>query len=121
MEENEPMRSDLEIQHCYVLKSEHVKIMTQASVFLPGQHSTAVEIRRGMIFTSIDGKEAGKVAGVVVSPDSGQVQYLILSHLPKEAIYQCIPVSWIDCMQGEVISLNARLETILALPVWHTS
>lgn len=115
------MRSDLETQHCYGLKSDDVKIMAQASFFLPGEPSIAVEVRRGMIFTSIEGKEAGKVAGVVVSPDSGQVQYLILSHLPREAIYRCIPVGWIEGMQGEVISLNVRLEDILALPDWHAS
>lgn len=115
------MRSDLETQHCYGLKSEDVKIMAQASVFLPGKHSIAVEVWRGMIFTSIEGKEAGKVAGAVVSPDSQQVQYLILSHLPREAIYRCIPVGWIEGMQGEVISLNVRLEDILALPDWHAS
>jgi len=115
------MRSDLETQHCYSLQSDHLKIMAQASVFLHGEHSIAVEVRRGMIFTSIEGKEAGKVAGVVVSPDSRQVQYLILSHLPREAIYRCIPISWIEDMQGQVISLNVRLEDILALPDWHAS
>jgi hypothetical protein len=121
MGENENMRSDLISQHCYGLKSGDVKIMAQASFFLPGEHSFAVEVRRGMVFTSIEGKEAGKVAGVVVSPDSRQVQYLILSHLPREAIYRCIPVYWIEGMQGEVISLNVRLEDILALPDWHAS
>jgi hypothetical protein len=114
------MRSDLETQHCYGLKSDDVKIMAQASVFLPGEQSSTVEVRRGMIFTSIEGKEAGKVAGVVVSL-SRLVQYLILSHLPREAIYRCIPVSWIEGMQGEVISLNVCLEDILALPDWHAS
>ena len=88
---------------------------------MPGEPSSAVEVRRGMILISIEGKEAGKVAGVVVSSEDGQAQYLILSHLPREAIYQCIPVGWIERIQGDVISLNMRLEIILALPDWHAS
>ena len=121
MGENEQQCSGLETQHCYELRSDHVKVMTHATVFSPGKPSSVIEIRRGMTITSFEGKEAGRVAGVVVSSESQQAQYLILSHLPRKAMYQCIPVSWIERVQGEVISLNVRLETILALPDWHAS
>ena len=114
------MRRDMDIHPCNGLKSDDVKIMAQASVFLQGEPASAVEIRHGMKLTSVDGRDAGRVAGVAVSQDGHQVLCIILSHLPGEAGYQCLPVSWIKHMEGEVIVLNACLEMILTLPGWHS-
>jgi hypothetical protein len=115
------MKSDLERMACNRLKYNDVKIMTQAAVFLRGEPSAAVEIRRGMIVKCKEGREAGKLAGVVVSQETRQVLCLILSHLPDQEGYQSLPVSWIEHVADEVIVLAARIEMILALPDWHST
>lgn len=115
------MNSKLESINCNNLKSHDVKIMTQASVFLTGEPSTAVEVRRGMIVKCKDGREAGRLAGVIVSQDGGQVLCLILSHLPDQAGYQSLPTSWIGRVSEDGISLTACIKTILALPDWHST
>lgn len=114
------MSSDMDIHQCNGLKSGDVKIMAQANVFLGGELAFAVEIHRGMLLTTVDGQDAGRVAGVAVSQDGKQVLCIILGHLPREAGYQSLPISWIKHQEGEVIFLNTCLEVILALPGWHS-
>ena len=113
------MRNDIELQHCNGLKWADVKMMTQAIVILPGKPAASVEIRRGMRITSSEGREAGKVAGIVIRQDSGKAVCLILSHLPEEAGYQSLPVGWIAYVEEETIVLDSPFERILAFPGWH--
>ena len=113
------MSNDIELQRCKRLKWTDVKIMAQASVILPGEPATSVEIRRGMRITSSEGREAGMVAGIAIRQDSGKAVCLILSHLPEDPGYQSIPVSWIGYIKGEIIVLDSPFERILAIPGWH--
>ena len=113
------MGKDIELQRCNGLKWEKVKIMAQASVILPGEPAASVEIRRGMRITSSEGREAGKVAGIVIHQDSGKAVCLILSHLPEDPGYQSLPVGWVAHVEGETIVLDSPFERILAIPGWH--
>jgi sporulation protein YlmC with PRC-barrel domain len=113
------MRRALQTQHCNGRKPDNAKIMTTGSVSLQGEPHAFVEVRRGMTVTCSEGREAGKIAAVVVSQDSRQVLCLILGHLPKEEGYQSLPVDWIARVEGDMIVLNVRFEMILALPDWH--
>jgi hypothetical protein len=121
MGDYERMKSDLERMTCNSLKFDDMKIMAQAAVFLRGEPAAAVELRRGMIVKCNEGREAGKLAGVVVSQATRQVLCLILSHLPDKEGYQSLPVSWIECVNEDVITLTARFEMILTLPDWHST
>ncbi len=109
------MKSDPDMKGCNGLKLHDVKIMTQACVFLPGAPSS-VEIRRGMIVQCNEGREAGRLAGVVVSQENLQVLCLILSHLPYKKGYQSLPLNWIERVNEDGIFLTARFVRILALP-----
>lgn len=113
------MSNDTELQHCNGLKWADVNMMAQASISLSGEPATVVEIRRGMTIISSERWEVGKVAGVAIHPDSRKAVCLILSHLPEEASYQSLPITWIACMEGETILLNVSFEQILAAPAWH--
>jgi hypothetical protein len=104
---------------CGELKQEAGKMMAQGIVVLNGQAEAAVEVRRGTVVISAEGREAGKLAAVVVGPDSRQAVCLILGHLPDAEGYQSLPVSWIARVEADGITLNASLEVILALPDWH--
>ena len=115
------MSMDVDIQRCQRLIGDSVNIMAQASIFLPGQPGTAVDIHRGMLVISLDGQEAGRVGGVAVSRDEGQALCLILSHLPEAAGYQSLPVCWIARVAGEIITLNTSLARIESLPDWHAA
>jgi hypothetical protein len=92
--------------------------MTKAAL-LCGKPTAAVELHRGMILTSLDRKQAGKVAGIAISRDNYQVICLIVCHLPKERGYQSLPASWIERVEEEVVFLNVNLEKVRALPAWH--
>lgn len=113
------MSNDMELQHCNRLKWTDVKMMAQASIFLSGEPAPVVDIRRGMIIISSERWEVGKVAGVAIHPDSRKALCLILSHLPEEAGYQSLPITWIACVEGETILMNVSFERILAAPGWH--
>lgn len=115
------MKRTLDLNGCNGSIWIDVKIMTRASVFLPSEPSAAVEIRRGMIVQCKEGREAGRLAGVVVGPDNLQALCLILSHLPDQGGYQALPVSWITGVHEEVIFLRERFEMVLALPDWHSA
>lgn len=115
------MDRDLELKRCNQLKGEGVKIMAQASVYLRGNRTAAIEIRRGMTLVSIEGKEVGKVAGVAVSRDDQQALCLIISHLPQDPGYHSIPVDWVERVEGELIFLHAPVNSILAIPDWHAN
>jgi hypothetical protein len=115
------MHREFDLRLCNGLKWIDVKIMSQAGVSLRGDPSAVAEVRRGMILISAEGRQAGRVAGVVVSQGSRQALCLILSHLPEEAGYQPLPVAWVERVMGEAVILNASIERIRAMPAWHFS
>jgi hypothetical protein len=119
IERAKKMSEEFDIQQCNGLKSNKVKIMTQAAIMCE-QSATAVFIRRGMVLTSFDQKQAGKVAGIALGSGKSQVKCLIIYRLPLESGYQSLPASWVARVQGEVIFLNVNFEKVLALPVWHS-
>lgn len=114
------MRIKQEAPGCGHYNDDDMKIMSEGLVRPQQNAQIPAAVERGMVVLSCTGDDLGRIAAVAIHTITRQAVYLILGHLPHEARYQCLPVSWIDRLEGDAVILNVGKEVVLALPDWHT-
>lgn len=74
-----------------------------------------VEVSRGMAVLTQDGREAGRVAAVVIDSQSWQISHVLLGrpHLTRD--YRLVPVELIKEVNGESIYLLIDSEAVESL------
>lgn len=85
------------------------------------QENGSIEVSRGMAILTQDGWEAGKVAAVVVEDPSQQVTHLLLVRPHLVSDYRLVPVSLIEEVGEEMVSLGISSEAVESLPARRTS
>ena len=95
------------------------KLMVNGFVCPKNGCALTSEVRRGMSIFSIEGREGGKVAAVVLNNAEHSATHLLLSRLPEVNGYWLVPVSWIVQVQAEEVFLRATEPEIQSLPRWH--
>lgn len=85
------------------------------------REATPVEVSRGMVILTQEGWEAGKVAAVVVEASSQQATHLLLVRPHLVSDYRLVPVSLIEEVKEEGVSLGISGEAIEDLPARHAS
>lgn len=115
-----PRDKPIDNQQRCVITGESVKLMALWQCRANGGSGVDATLARGMTVTSSDGQPAGRLAAVVVSGQSGQALCLILSQLPRQEVYQALPIAWIQRVVEDVIFLNVDIGQIRWLPAWHS-
>lgn len=80
-----------------------------------------VEVSRGMVILTQAGWEAGKVAAVVVEDPGQQVTHLLLVRPHLVSDYRLVPVSLIEEVKEEEVSLGISGEAVESLPTRRAS
>lgn len=109
----------MNVQQCSAMKREAVKLMAQFQVVIPGRPGVVASVRRGMTVHCSEGRQVANVAAVAVGLQNEQVFCLILGYLPQKELYQSVPISWIDRVEGESVILNVCFDQIQGLPEWY--
>lgn len=97
---------------------DQAKLMVSGLIRLDRDGDQPVEVRRGMSIWTSDGREAGKVAALVVDHDSEQVSHILLGRLPEVLGYLCVPVDLIKSVEDDAVYLVITSQEIENLFAW---
>lgn len=75
-----------------------------------------VEVNRGMAILTRDGREAGKVAAVVVGSRSREISHVLLGRPCLAPDYRLVPVELVKEVNGEIVYLDIDSEAVGSLP-----
>jgi sporulation protein YlmC with PRC-barrel domain len=95
------------------------KLMVSGYISPKGNCTLKAEVRRGMPVLSIEGKEWGKVAGVVLNNENSQATHLLLSRLPEISGYWLVAVDLIAEIGEKKVTVSVSDDALQSLPRWH--
>lgn len=92
------------------------KLMVSGLVCLQKREGLPAEVKRGMIIRTREGREAGKVAAVIVDNEHQQVTHVVLGRTVQTPDYRLVPVDLIEQVDGETVSLGIFDQVVESLP-----
>lgn len=95
--------------------------MASGLVHLENEDSVPVTITRGMAILSRDGQEVGQVAALFIDSESQVVTHLLMTRLRPSPEYRLVPLSLIEGVNEEAVSLDISHQAIKCLPLRQTS
>jgi hypothetical protein len=109
------MATDDELEH----KNPYRELMVSGLIYPACMPTIAVEIRRGMAILTGEGREAGRVAAVLIDSRDGQVTHILLGRHYDTPEYRLVPVDLVEQVREESVLLRILDELINRLPTWH--
>jgi sporulation protein YlmC with PRC-barrel domain len=94
------------------------KLMVSGWVQLPGCQNCRVEIRRGMLVQTHQGRVVGNVSAVVMDHAGQKVTHLLVDRLPQAPEYRLLPVTRILRVDGEAVYTDLTRATAARLERW---
>ncbi len=88
------------------------KVMVNGRFRSPQPPHQMIEIERGMKIVVADGREAGVVGAVVVTPQSEEISRILLCSVPVTAVYRLIPIDLIAHIDDDTIHLNIQYDDL---------
>jgi hypothetical protein len=76
------------------------------------------EVKRDMIILTSEGREAGRVAAVIVNRQDRQVTQILLSHGAEPPEYRLVPLALIEQVQEEKVLLRIFSQAVDGLVKW---
>lgn len=95
------------------------KLMVRAFVCVDKNCALSTEVRRGMHILSEEGREIGKVAAVILDPETRNATCLLLSRLPEKRGYWMVPLDMIVQIKDETVLTKVAEKILDELPLWH--
>lgn len=96
------------------------KLMVTGSLLFDHPISELVEVARGMVIRSNEGKDVGKVAALVFDSAQRGATHLLLSRLPESGGYWQIPVEAVAAVRDNEVWLSISSQAVDDLPHWHS-
>jgi hypothetical protein len=96
-------------------------LVVSGSIYPDQENNIAVEVRRGMIILTNEGREAGRVAAVIIEGQDQQVTHILLSRLSQSPEYRLVPISIVEQVYEEKVRLHIFNQAVNSLPTWHGS
>lgn len=96
------------------------KLMVSGMIETKNGSTGCVEVKRGMPVLSVEGRNAGRVAAVIVHTPEGRPTHLLLGHLPEERGYWLIELDLVAAVEDEIVRLSISEEAVRALPRWRS-
>jgi hypothetical protein len=93
------------------------KIMVNGRLQLAQPDNSVVELRRGMLVKTCDGREAGLVAAVILEEPGQHISHILLCQLPVISNYRLIPINLIAHVSETAIHLNIHSDVIEELAI----
>ncbi len=97
------------------------RLFESGSICPEREHGLPVKVSRGMTILTNEGREAGKLAAVVVDNDSQKVTHLLLTRPRLVPEYRMVPVNLIEQVDEAVVFLEICSQAIESLPIRQTS
>jgi sporulation protein YlmC with PRC-barrel domain len=94
-------------------------LMVRAFVCINENCALSTEVRRGMQILSIERNEIGKVAAVMLDPESRNATHLLLSRLPEIRGYWIIPLDMVLQIKDKAVLTNITEDNLDGLTLWH--
>ncbi len=94
--------------------------MVNGRIHLLHNPNISIELHRGMMILTHDGKEAGFSAGIVINEDEETV-FVLLGRLPVTSEYRLIPIEHIDRINGENIHLSLNCDGVMDLQLYQSA
>ena len=93
------------------------RLFEWGQVYLVQENRTeSAEVSRGMAILTRDGREAGKVAAVVVDSQSRQISHILLGRPRLAPDYRLVPVELIKEVNETTVYLHIDSEAVGSLP-----
>ena len=99
----------------------HAELIVSGSIYPDHESDIAVEVRRGMTILTSEGREAGKVAAVIIDKHDREVTHILLSRLSQIPEYRLVPLDLIEQVREERVQLRIFNQVVNSLPTWHGS
>jgi sporulation protein YlmC with PRC-barrel domain len=113
--DNEPYGDDLYHDDLYT------ELLVSGSICLDHESDTAVEVKRGMAILTSEGREAGRVAAVIINRHDQQVTHILLSGLSQIPEYRLVSIALIEQVYEGKVLLRIFNQVVTSLPTWHGS
>ena len=97
------------------------ELIVSGSICLEQASDLPVEVRRGMAILTSEGREAGRVAAVIIDKHDQQVTHILLSRLSQIPEYRLVPIELIKQVHEEKVLLRIFHQVVNSLPRWHKS
>jgi sporulation protein YlmC with PRC-barrel domain len=97
------------------------ELIVSGSIYPDQQRGFAVEVRRGMEVLTSEGREAGRVAAVIIDKQDQQVTHILLSRLIQMPEYRLVPITLIEQVHEDKVLLSIFNQVVNSLPTWHGS
>ena len=112
-----PMPADYNQNH----DDLYTELIVSASIYLDHGSDSAVEVSRGLLILTSEGREAGRVAAVIIDRHSQQATHILLSRLSQLLEYRLVPIALIEQVHQEKVLLRIFNQDVNSLPMWHGS
>jgi sporulation protein YlmC with PRC-barrel domain len=93
-------------------------LMVSGFICSESQCALSVEVRRGMAVECSDGKEAGRLAAVVLEWTRGRATHLLITRLPRVSGYWMVPVAMVAQVGQDSLRLNIPAGKLKHLTRW---
>jgi sporulation protein YlmC with PRC-barrel domain len=80
-----------------------------------------VEVRRGMLILTRDGRKAGTVTAVVLDKKQRKITHILLGRLIQQLEYRVVPLELVAQVSEEVILLHIFNPAVNSLANWRGS
>jgi sporulation protein YlmC with PRC-barrel domain len=80
-----------------------------------------MDVRRGMLILTSEGREAGRVAAVIIDRHDQLVTHILLSRLDQMPEYRLVPIALVEQVIEEQVRLGIHNQIVNTLPLWHGS
>ena len=95
------------------------ELMVSGTIMPDEASKITVEVRRGMLILTREGREAGTVAAVVIDKKQRNVTHLLLSRLSQMPEYRLVPLELVAQVSEEIVLLRIFNPVVSSLATWH--
>jgi sporulation protein YlmC with PRC-barrel domain len=97
----------------------YTELLVSGWIYLDHESDIAVEVSRNMVILTSEGREAGRVAAVIINRRDQQVTHILLSRLSQMPEYRQVPISLIEQVHEGKVVLRIFNQVVNSLPTWH--
>ena len=98
---------------------QDLDLVVSGLIYLEQAGDVAIEVRRGMVILTAEGREAGKVAAVIIGRQPRQVTHVLLGRLRQALEYRQVPLELIERVQEDRVLLRVVYQFVDSLPKWR--
>ena len=97
------------------------ELIVSGVLYLQQAGDSEVDVRRGMVILTSEGREAGRVAAVIIARQDQHVTHILLTRLGQLPEYRLVPIALVEQVSEETVRLGIFSQVVNTLPLWNGS